>query len=776
MKKISKSISIVLLFTLTSCSVNNLNSINNNNKINSNINLNMTLSGQVIFPKGKFNTKATQDNILSSTTISILYPSNTSSLINSTVATGLTDSLGKFKINPVSTFKPTTDQIYILEARKRLGGEGNKIICLKTLIKWNGASWTSITGTNIFINTKTTAMAIMSGYNQNALSFNDTINKISVSSSSGVLNSTLSDISSVINQTKISEITSLVEQVITDNKDPIAEIKYDYQSAKLSYGNKTISYDKYERTTIKGKVYDINGTPLANRTVAASSYDMTNLFYWNSTQVTTGVDGSYEIQNVPVGVKTYIFTFESTGTLANSTSTPRARIETISSNLTNDPNLNIYNFGGSTADSLYAVQDEPEIVFTDINYSTIDSSSLDDDYINGSPKNSKPSVLQLSTSTQIANVGNIPSLTSVDSDSVSINIYFSEPVDMNDIKNYLRITSQTGINGDPNSYVITPSTLGTEFTSDSSSTSLNFKINKSLLANKTGNEARYMIDFSQPFRDKSGKQSISGKSFRFNYIKPNDFALFSVANDTRTLTVDSIDAIDGGTGNDKLRIFYNKPMESIAKTSYSSILIDPIATDNNLRKIWYRDSNNIAPSVSSVSGAITDNNSTILGFLSGSDTDTSLFKGVYTVGRVKASDITSKTPKLTALGSDTRTLSTIPIKANITNDLIKSVVLNKYYVDIELSPSAFELNDKVIVSTSGTIISSYKDTNVIPNINEDLSVTPIGDVINYASIYDPLDNLLNTGNLFISDNFNNTDSQKSTTVVDINNVAIFNGK
>ncbi|MFN8577463.1 MAG: hypothetical protein U0354_11445 [Candidatus Sericytochromatia bacterium] len=691
MKKISKNISIVLLFTLTSCSVNNLSSINNNDKINSNINLKTTLSGQVIFPKDKFNTKATQENILSSTTISILYPSNTSSysLTNNTVATGLTDSLGKFKLNPISTFKPTTDQVYILEARKRLGGEGNKIICLKTLIKWNGTTWTSITGTNVFINTKTTAIAIMSGYNQNALSFSDTINKVTVSSNSGVLSSTLSDITSVINQAKISEITSLVEQVITDNKDPIAEIKYDYQNAKLSYGSKVISYDKYERTTIKGKVYDINGAPLANRTVAVNSYDTTGLFYWSSPQVTTGVDGSYEIQNAPVGVKTYIFTFESTGTASTSTSTPRIRIETISSNLTNDPNLNIYNFGGSVSDSQYAVQDEPEVVFTDINYSTVESSSLDDDYINGAPKNSKPSILQLSTSTQIANVGNVPSLTGVDSDRVSITMYFSEPVNMDDVINYLRITSQTGINGDTNSYVITPSTLGTVFTPNSSSTSLNFEISKALLANKTGSEARYMIDFSQPFRDKSGKQSISGKSFRFSYIKPNDFALFSVANDTRTLTIDSIEAIDGGTGNDRLRIYYNKPMESIAKISYPSILIDSTATDNNLRKMWYRDSNNIAPSISSVSGVTTDNNSTILGFLSGSDTDTTMFKGVYTVGKIKASDINAKTPKLTALGSDIRILSTTPIKANTTNDLVKSAVLNKYYVDIELSPSAF---------------------------------------------------------------------------------------
>lgn len=230
---IKRIISLSVFLFITSCSIP-MNDISNNPKIlnNSSYKLNYEVTGQVNFPVN-FSTKATQSDITVQSTISILYPSNhaDSSLANTAVGAGLTDSKGSFKINPSQSFSPSIGDIFILEAQKRIGGEGNNILTLKTFIKWTSDGWISITGSNIYINTKTTALSIMSGYNPQILNPNLTISKINVVN--GVSN--LTSINSEIYSQKISEIDNLINMSLGDNQDPVSRITY--SSGYLIYKN-----------------------------------------------------------------------------------------------------------------------------------------------------------------------------------------------------------------------------------------------------------------------------------------------------------------------------------------------------------------------------------------------------------------------------------------------------------------------------------------------------------------------------------------------------------
>ena len=145
-----------------------------------------SIEGKVEFPKA-FKVKADIKDIAASSTVTLLYPSGFPDpvLRNVAVATGLTDSMGKFHINPSSLFNPKSGEIYLLSAQKRLNGPGNNIQAINTFIRWTGSNWDSITGKSIFINNKTTALAIISSYD--VIPAEETIAKIGIENGATVV-------------------------------------------------------------------------------------------------------------------------------------------------------------------------------------------------------------------------------------------------------------------------------------------------------------------------------------------------------------------------------------------------------------------------------------------------------------------------------------------------------------------------------------------------------------------------------------------------------------
>ena len=66
----------------------------------------------------------------------------------------------------------------ILEATKRSKGVGYSSLSLRTHVRWDGQKWESITRNTIFINQKTTAIALVSSLESGILSSIQTINRI----------------------------------------------------------------------------------------------------------------------------------------------------------------------------------------------------------------------------------------------------------------------------------------------------------------------------------------------------------------------------------------------------------------------------------------------------------------------------------------------------------------------------------------------------------------------------------------------------------------------
>lgn len=230
MKRSIKStlLSMLASFSLiTGCQPVSVNTSTNqiNNIHYSNIESKTIVKGKVEFPNSfpsAFTVKATLNEIAPKATVSLLYPADQPTNPNVTVATGLTDTNGNFIINPSISFYPAVNDIYVLEAAKRIGGNGNDNIAIRTFIKWNGSGWDSITTPGIYINTKTTALTVISGLNPSLITSTQTIGKMPIVNDV----TTVQDISgTTVTATIINNVRSLVSTVLEKNLDPVQYIK-----------------------------------------------------------------------------------------------------------------------------------------------------------------------------------------------------------------------------------------------------------------------------------------------------------------------------------------------------------------------------------------------------------------------------------------------------------------------------------------------------------------------------------------------------------------------
>lgn len=285
------------LFTLTSCSIpqpqKNLESISINKK---------NISGKVDFEELKFKTKAAITDVVNTATISIITTSN-STTPNQVRATGLTTSIGTFSING-ENFSPLINDIYVLEASKRLsnsltvsGGVGNKILSVRTYIKWNGTNWTSITGDNIVINSKTTALTLLQGYDSTTIDPNLTINKISIDSQglSTPFNIVDSNSNTLLTSQKILDLSVLVKTSLTEEKDPFSYIKklgsiysIDRSEDIANLVNNNCSTCNITNLDLTG--IDLSNKNLSNATLTGLNLTNQNLTGTNFTNTTTGAN------------------------------------------------------------------------------------------------------------------------------------------------------------------------------------------------------------------------------------------------------------------------------------------------------------------------------------------------------------------------------------------------------------------------------------------------------------------------------------------------------
>ena len=106
-----------------------------------------------------FKIKDDLNNASSDTTVNLIKSSK------EVIASGITDNNGNFTLFNSSSdntdFSPPINEPLILESVKRIDGNNNKPITLRTMVKWNGSNWESLTKDRIFLNSFTTSLSIL---------------------------------------------------------------------------------------------------------------------------------------------------------------------------------------------------------------------------------------------------------------------------------------------------------------------------------------------------------------------------------------------------------------------------------------------------------------------------------------------------------------------------------------------------------------------------------------------------------------------------------------
>lgn len=502
--------------------------------------------------------------------------------------------------------------------------------------------------------------------------------------------------------------------------------------------------DVKELATFNGKVFDPNLVPVDGAIVTAKSLD-TGVSWVGEQQVTVG--GAYVFRNAPAGSRIQI-------TVTKDGWTTRSRSEVLKSNLQGDPTANVFHFGGAAAgDSIYAIQDEPEITMLKVN----GRQALNSGTINAANKPVSDENTGLS--------GLEPNL--------EIEMTFSEPVKPADVRNFARIVSQNFAVKASTNFTIDENLSGVTITTTDDKTYV-FKTNKNVLQERTGNEARYRLEFSQAFRDKTDLAGFTTgtatqRLIRYSPAVAANAFLFSVKNDTVDPAVVSMQAQDGGSGNDKILVTYNEPLEVINQASNAAGLVNPLDPSNTAHSVWAERKGTETLFVNGAGGANRGHSVTVVGFIdqaAGTVANAANFKSVYEIGKiVPAGGITNnhRMIGLTVAGTadnDPTILGNGAIAAAKGGAGLKSSALKGNQVTLEFNAEAFNRDDRVILSVGRHINGRYSDTRVTPAIDISLNTT---NNASFFSITDPAGRSMSTGNGTSSANVSIDDSQRVST-------------
>ncbi len=175
------------------------------------------LAGMAEFPVSR-SVAASSTEVLDGATVSLIDTAR-----KTTVATTVTGSDGAFTLE-LGSFSPDPGRTYLVEAVKGLADNrpGHDSPRLRTFVKFDGTAWKYISAPRLVINALTTAVAIVSGLDPDAVSPDATMEKVNVSGPAAGLNP-----APAFPGHGDDEVVSLAEDVIrflTGDLDPVAAV------------------------------------------------------------------------------------------------------------------------------------------------------------------------------------------------------------------------------------------------------------------------------------------------------------------------------------------------------------------------------------------------------------------------------------------------------------------------------------------------------------------------------------------------------------------------
>ncbi|MFN4149687.1 MAG: carboxypeptidase-like regulatory domain-containing protein [Candidatus Sericytochromatia bacterium] len=292
------------------------------------------------------------------------------------------------------------------------------------------------------------------------------------------------------------------------------------------------------KATLTGTVYDNKNMSVDDSEVKAESID-SSVKWVGDSQITT--DGKYIFRNVPIGTKILI-------TATKSGWTTRTQTQILTSNLTGDINVNKFDFKDKDA-----IQDEPEVTSIKINDKEV----------------TEPGRILID---KRPNSSDQASISELDGSNLEFELKFSEAIKKDDFQKNLLIKSQEFERDyskkSPLTTDIEYSLNQMEFDWESDRKSVTIKVNKPLLAQKSGSEAKYSLEIpSIALIDDNGKNafyynsSTSQGVIRFESKTTSDNVVFSIKNDDISPTLLAITGKSSTTSNNTVELRFSEPLE-----------------------------------------------------------------------------------------------------------------------------------------------------------------------------------------------------------------------
>jgi hypothetical protein len=319
-----------------------------------------------------------------------------------------------------------------------------------------------------------------------------------------------------------------------------------------------VTTDIKEKATFNGTIYDTNDVPVDGAKVTATSIDPA-VTWKGEDQITAG--GSYVFRNAPVGVRVLIV-------VSKDGWTTRTQTQVLKSNLTGNPASNKFDFSGKDA-----IQDEPEVTAIKINDKAVTGAGK---VLDGSMFTLE--MIDMGESEQRPASNTSANLSAVDSSNLKFEFGFSEAVDKEDFENAIAVYSKTFEREDAatNMFATNIDSGLNDITFDwaSDRKSVTVKTNKPVLAEKTGDEARYNLFLpNNALTDDTGKNAFVHNSdhsqgvMRFASKTTSDNVVFSVKNDVDGPMLLGVTAKSGGGSDDTVELRFSEPLEVAGFTS-----------------------------------------------------------------------------------------------------------------------------------------------------------------------------------------------------------------
>lgn len=162
--------------------------------------------------------QALPGDVINAATVTLIDPSS-----NVAVTTAMTNATGNFTLQFSGGFTASLGSVYVLEAFKGLANNspGYYAPRFRTIVQLGASGWTSITGTSIYLNALTTAIAVTDAFD-GTMTAGNTIEKVTPPAT--LLSNAFAAVGTGHADSEVYQLSSDISNYLTNNIDPVLSV------------------------------------------------------------------------------------------------------------------------------------------------------------------------------------------------------------------------------------------------------------------------------------------------------------------------------------------------------------------------------------------------------------------------------------------------------------------------------------------------------------------------------------------------------------------------